>query len=72
MQIQAEVDPFDPTVPQICCRSHTTVEYLDNVMGLSNKGMATIIEDSSTIIDKSQIKEGILMPHQMLTVIPLQ
>ena len=71
MQIQAEVDPFDPTVPIICYQLHTTVELLDNLMSKSNKAMATTIEDSSTIIDKCQKEEGILMLHQMPAVIPL-
>ena len=71
MKIQAEVDPFDPGVPQICHQLHTTVKLLDNLMSKSNKGMATMIEDSSTVIDKSQTEEGILMFYQMITVIPL-
>ena len=71
MHIQAEVDPFDPAVLQICHQFHTTVELLDDLMSKSNKGMATTIEDSNTIIDKSQTKEGILMLHQTLAVIPL-
>ena len=58
MQIQAEVDPFDPAVLQICCQLHTIVEPLDDLMSKSNKGMATTVEDSSTIIDKTQTKEG--------------
>ena len=43
---------FDFTVPQICHQFHTTVELLDDLMSKSNKGMATMIEDSNTIVDK--------------------
>ena len=32
MQIQAEVNSFDPAVPKICYQFHTTVECLDNLM----------------------------------------
>ena len=31
-QIQAEVDPSDPTVPQICCQSHTAVGHADDLV----------------------------------------
>ena len=71
MPVQAEVDPFDPAVLQICCQFHTTIEPLDNLISKSNKGMATMMEDSSTIVDKNQTEEDILRLHQMLRVIPL-
>ena len=71
MQVQAEVDPLDPTIHRNCHQFHTTEELLDNLMSKSNKGMAIIVEDSSTIVDKSQTEEGILMLHQILAVIPL-
>ena len=71
MQVQPGVDPFDPTAPQIYHQFHTTVELLDDLISKSNKGMATMIEDSSTIVEKSQTEEGILMLHQMLAMITL-
>ena len=60
------------SVLQICCQSHTAVGCLDDLMSSSNKGMSTTVEGFSTIVGKSQTNEGILMLHQMLTMIPPQ
>ena len=55
-QMQVEVDPSDLTALPICHQSHTT-ECPDILMSLSNRGMATTIGDSSTILDKSHTKD---------------
>ena len=59
--MQVEVYLSNPTLPPTCHQSHTT-EHPDISMSLSNRGMATMIGGSSTIVGKSQTKEGILMP----------
>ena len=53
VQIQEEVDPFIPTVLQTCHQSHTTTEHPGDLLRYSNKGVATMLGGSSTIVGRA-------------------